>query len=399
MNAVNDSESPWQQLAPALDDAMNGLTTNDRDVLVLRFFEGHNFRALGAALGTTEDTAQKRVTRALDRLRTRLTRRGVTLSVTALAAVLGTQAVSAAPLGLAANISSVSLTGVCAGGTALTLFKTMTMTQLKTALAGAIVAAGVATPLVLQHQSLNRLREENGALRRQIEQVGTLRAENERLAQSQTDPAERERLRQQQDELLRLRAEVTRLRGQEHELMKLRAAKPPAAAAAAPTRNDNEPETPNHLPREMWLDAGFSIPRAALQTRGWAVQNGNRERFKESVFITDAARKMLELTLEQMIAGAADPEKARQQIQEQGLSLEDGILAPMMAESQKKEYTGYRILSDESPAADRRILEVETEMAAAPAKRETLTFQRFGTDWKVVIDEDFIQARSKGATR
>src|SRR4030095_4434207 len=44
MNAVNDSASTWQQLAPLLDDAMNGLATSDRDVLVLRFFEGQNFR-------------------------------------------------------------------------------------------------------------------------------------------------------------------------------------------------------------------------------------------------------------------------------------------------------------------------------------------------------------------
>jgi hypothetical protein len=234
-------------------------------------------------------------------------------------------------------------------------------------------------------------------LRQQLEQAGATRADGE--AQAQAGQAELERLRQQQNELLRLRAEVTRLRGQEQELVKLRAAKPPVAPAANPIRNANEPEPPNHLPREMWVDAGFGTPHAALQTRGWAVQNGNRERFKESVFITDGARKMMEQALDQMIAGAPDPEKARQQIREQGLGLEDGVLAPMMAESRKKEYTGYRVLSDESPAADRRILEVETEMVAASAKKEMLTFQRFGNDWKIVIDEEFIQARNKGATQ
>ena len=393
MNAVNESESAWHHLAPVLDDAMNGLAASDRDVLVLRFFEGQNYRALSAALGTTEDTAQKRVTRALDRLRTALARRGVALSATGLAAALGTQAVSAAPLGLAASISSVSLASVAAGGTALTLFKIMTITKLKIGVAGAIVAAGISTPLILQHQSLNRLRAENGALRQQLEQAGASRAEND--PQAQAGQAELERLRKEQNELLRLRAEVTRLRGQEQELVKLRAAKATVAPAANPGRNANDAGPPNHLPKEMWQDAGFGSPHAALQTRGWAVQNGNRERFKESVSITEGARKLMEQTLEQMIAGAPDPEKARQQIREQGLTLEDGILAPMMSESRKKEYTGYRVLSDESPAADRRVMEVETEMAAAPAKKETLTFQRFGNDWKVVIDEDFIQSRSQ----
>ena len=227
MNAVNDSESSWQQMAPMLDDAMNGLAASDRDVLVLRFFEGQNFRTLGTALGTTEDTAQKRVTRALDRLRTALARRGVTLSVTGLAAALGTQAVSAAPLGLAASISSASLASVAAGGTALTLFKIMTMTKLKIGVVGAIAAAGISAPLILQHQSLDRLRAENSALRQQLEQAGAVHAEN--AGRTQVGQAELERLRKEQNELLRLRAEVTRLRGQEQELVKLRAAKPPAA--------------------------------------------------------------------------------------------------------------------------------------------------------------------------
>jgi hypothetical protein len=65
---------------------------------------------------------------------------------------------------------------------------------------------------------------------------------------------------------------------------------------------------------------------------------------------------------------------------------------PMMAENQKKGYTGYRILSQQSPSADEILLEVETGMAAAPAKKETLKFRRFGSDWKVVIDEDFLKA-------
>ena len=39
MNTANEPESTWQQLAPMLDDAMNGLASSDRDLLVLRFFE------------------------------------------------------------------------------------------------------------------------------------------------------------------------------------------------------------------------------------------------------------------------------------------------------------------------------------------------------------------------
>src|SRR5215471_18335241 len=70
MNALNESsEVNWKQLAPVLDEAMDELDTTDRDALVLRFFERREFRAIGAALGVSDDTAQKRVSRALEKLR------------------------------------------------------------------------------------------------------------------------------------------------------------------------------------------------------------------------------------------------------------------------------------------------------------------------------------------
>jgi len=75
----------------------------------------------------------------------------------------------------------------------------------------------------------------------------------------------------------------------------------------------------------------------------------------------------------------------------QKLGIEEGILMPMMAENQNKGYTGYRVLSEKSPSPDESILEVETEMASAPARKENLKFRRFGNDWKVVIDEEFIK--------
>lgn len=397
MNSTNDSESAWDRLAPVVDDAMNALAAGDRDVLVLRFFEGQNLRTVGAALGTNEDAAQKRVSRALERLRETLARRGVALSATALAAALGSQVAMAAPAGLAAAISSVSLGSAAAGGTAFTLFKIMTMTKLKISVAGVAIAAAVVTPLAIHHHGFKRLREENRALRQQIEQMETTGRPDAQLAQA--DQSELERLRQEHNELLRLRGEVTRLRGQEQELTRLRAAnqavaRPPAGAGQPNT--STVPEVPNHVPKETWADSGFATPHATLQTRGWAVENGNRERFKESVVVTEGARKMMEQMVEKMIAGSPDPEKARQQIREQGLGVEEGILFPMMAENRNKGYTGFRVLTQDSPSPEETVLEVETQMASAPAKTEKMKFQRFGNDWKVIIDEGFIEWANRG---
>ena len=68
----------WPQIAPLLDDAMGRLGEKDRNAMVLRFFEDRNFEEVGAALGASEDAAKMRVNRALEKLRTFFTKRGVT---------------------------------------------------------------------------------------------------------------------------------------------------------------------------------------------------------------------------------------------------------------------------------------------------------------------------------
>lgn len=67
-------ESPF--LSRELDDALLSLPSADRDAVVLRFFEGKDFRGVGSALEISEDAARKKVKRALDRLGEILKKRG-----------------------------------------------------------------------------------------------------------------------------------------------------------------------------------------------------------------------------------------------------------------------------------------------------------------------------------
>src|SRR5213592_1926399 len=98
MNSLHDNTEPaWEQIAPVLDEAMSHLSASDRDAIVLRFLKRQDFHAVGSALGVGEDAAQKRVSRAVDKLRNFLSRRGVTLTATALGTTLATEAVVAAP--------------------------------------------------------------------------------------------------------------------------------------------------------------------------------------------------------------------------------------------------------------------------------------------------------------
>ena len=99
-------ESSWNALAPDLDLAINRLSDSDRTAIVMRFFEERNHRDIGKALQTTEDTAQKRVMRAIEKLRSILSQQGVTLSVPLLTALLEERCLATAPAELGSEISS-----------------------------------------------------------------------------------------------------------------------------------------------------------------------------------------------------------------------------------------------------------------------------------------------------
>ena len=88
MGASPDSNDLWKQLAPELDEALSKLAARDRDALILRYFEGRDLKAVAAILGTSADAAQKRVARALEKLRIRLNARGIATTGAALAGMV-----------------------------------------------------------------------------------------------------------------------------------------------------------------------------------------------------------------------------------------------------------------------------------------------------------------------
>jgi hypothetical protein len=165
------------------------------------------------------------VDRALEKLHVLLKHRGATLSAAALGTALATEAVTAAPAGLAGSVAAAALASAAAGGgTTVTLVKVMTMTKFKVGIISVIAAAGVATPFAIQHQSEARLREENQALRQRIGQVDQIAAENERLSNLVVQAKGSASLsREQMSELLRLRGEAGGLRLEGKELKKLQA--------------------------------------------------------------------------------------------------------------------------------------------------------------------------------
>jgi hypothetical protein len=123
-----------------LTTAMGQLGRREHDALVLRFFERRSFRDVSLALGTSEAAAKMRVQRGLEKMRRFFTRQGLTISAAAIAGAVCSNAVQAAPIGLATSVTVAAAQGTGVTVSTLTLIKTtlklMTYAKLKTAAAG-----------------------------------------------------------------------------------------------------------------------------------------------------------------------------------------------------------------------------------------------------------------------
>jgi len=142
---LNETEADaWQQIAPLLDGAMAQLGRRDHDAVVLRFFEGRNFRDVGTRLNTSEAGAKMRVNRALEKLRKLFTKRGLTFSAAIIASAISANSVQAAPTGLAIAVTSVAVKGTAIATSTLSLIETtlriMAWTKVKTAVVVGTVA-------------------------------------------------------------------------------------------------------------------------------------------------------------------------------------------------------------------------------------------------------------------
>jgi RNA polymerase sigma factor (sigma-70 family) len=234
MNTPSDSsDATLAYVAPILDEAINQLGRQDRTAIVLRFFERQDLRSVGAALGSSEEAARKRVVRALDKLHVLLKRRGVALSAAALGTALASEAVEAAPAGLSATLSSTALAaaGSVSSATTFTFLKIMAMTKLKTGLISTIVVAGAVTSLVIQHRAEARLSSLEQAQRLQSEQAAQLHARTDSLS-ALLARANSASAGGGVAELLKLRAQAAALRNQTNQLAKAAREKertPPAA--------------------------------------------------------------------------------------------------------------------------------------------------------------------------
>ena len=116
MQAELEVQTAWEHVGIGLEDAMNTLDAAEQNAVILRFFQERSWREVSDALALSEDTAQRRVGRALEKLRAHFEGRGVAVSSAVLGSTIAAHAVQAAPAGLAGKVAIASLAGEAGAG-------------------------------------------------------------------------------------------------------------------------------------------------------------------------------------------------------------------------------------------------------------------------------------------
>ncbi|MGO8837654.1 MAG: RNA polymerase sigma factor [Limisphaerales bacterium] len=264
----SEPSADWGQIRPALDEALDHLDEEDREALLLRYFKNLDFRAVGLALGVSDDTAQKRASRAVERLREFFSKRNVTTGAGGLVVLISANAVQAAPAGLAVTLSAAAvLAGTTIATTATaTATKAIAMTTLQKTLVTATLAVVAGAGIYEAHQATQLRRQNQTLQQQQAEQIRPLQRERDEATNRLPELfAENAQLKSHsnENELLKLRGEVGVLRAQLASA-KLLAAKPDLTALpSSQATNDGSNQAMldylgNPVPPPPNLDAAYS---------------------------------------------------------------------------------------------------------------------------------------------
>jgi RNA polymerase sigma factor (sigma-70 family) len=259
MNELDSGEDQWEGVMPLLDDALSTLREKDRTAVLLRFFDKKSLQDIGSILSISDDAAQKRISRALNRLRDYFAKRGVVTSASGVSAMLLTHAVEAVPTGLPETLftASVSAASLPAGGGSL--FTIMSAGKLKLALT-VVICAGVTTSIWFVVGSGNKeILAELQGLSRDLNLVKAENSELTKLASLARHPQADLR-----SELDRLRAEVSTLRAETNRSVQLKRERRQIKTAMEDARQDNGPQVQQTLQNDETLTA-------SSRARGWAM--------------------------------------------------------------------------------------------------------------------------------
>jgi RNA polymerase sigma factor (sigma-70 family) len=156
----------WQDLSRYVDEALNDLDGQTREILIQCFFEGRSLVDIGKDLGVSHPTISRRIESGVTQLREKLRKRGILVAGAALASLLGENGAEAAPASVLKELGKIALVGgkaavASAAGSAATtsgakLVASGIATTAKVKIIAAAVAVAVAVGGVVTYRHITR---------------------------------------------------------------------------------------------------------------------------------------------------------------------------------------------------------------------------------------------------
>jgi RNA polymerase sigma factor (sigma-70 family) len=338
MHELNDDSAlrqNWERLRPVIDEILGDLRERDREAVLLRFFEERTFAQVGQRLKISEDAARIRVSRALDEMSRRLSRRGIDSTAAVIAGCLGSQAAVAAPAGWTAAITGAAMAGARAGMWPAIL---MSVTKTQIGIAGALALAGAS---VVWLQSGKKV---------------PLREEPPKQAVVQTRSETRNELPPTSIAVGSPRTEV--------------APAPVPAVTSSPPRDPTP--VASRLPLRAWVNAGRATPEAALETLLFAGAKGDLDLIVSGIELGAQFGERLQLDLP---AGKRGQPNASERHLAQMMATSTGSIRDM-------QITG-RVEVDSDTIA----LRAHLEPVDGLAKDREFRFRRSSDGWRMLVDQ------------
>ncbi len=155
-----DTESRSSEITSILDDALSKLRPNDRSAISMRYLQNRSVEEISSELRISPPAAAKRIERALDRLRSHLTRRGVVASVVAITAALSAESSIAAPPALTSTAAASTFSPAAA-----TLAKGTLTAMLRTKVLAAAATAHILATGARRHHASSQSRTAHSGCR------------------------------------------------------------------------------------------------------------------------------------------------------------------------------------------------------------------------------------------
>jgi RNA polymerase sigma factor (sigma-70 family) len=358
INAAPADRMDWERLMPVIDEALNGLGEWDRELVLLRYFQENSFIEISAREGLSADAARFRLNRALEKMRTRLARRGIESTSAALGLVLAGQAQADAPTGAAATIAKAAFAAQASAAGVLPLTHIlMSITKLKAGIFAVIAVAVIGTLVVRDVRRDIQIRD----LQRQFQ---SLQSEHERLA-AQTQPNVDPKSAGAQLIGLRSKLEERQTRSADPQSNSRPGLKPKMKAIASAT------------------NAGVATPFASLETEIWANYTGN----------VDALAKMITFVPEAKDAAdklwASLPAEVRSQF-----PTPESVVATLMAEAFPSDFMGYQVTGDQQngPTPDYWLLQFQYQKSdGTTVDNRAVALQQINGNWMVMVGANGVQ--------